>query len=261
MIIVLSPSKTLDTTSRATWSGLTQPDYLEQSEILVNRLRKFSRPRLAGLMNISAQLAAENHDRFQKWNRPFTPENAVPALQMFQGDVYEGLKADSFSAADRNFAQKHLRILSGLYGLVRPLDLLQPYRLEMGTTFETGKPKSLYDFWGDQLAEEIKKLAAKSKPPLLINLASNEYFKALKPKTLDVQIITPNFKEQRPDGTTRMVTYFAKKARGTMARHLIQSRAKSLDDLLEFQLDGYSWNQSESTPEKPVFTRPERVKS
>lgn len=260
MIIVLSPSKTLDTTTHPAWAGLTQPDYLEQSEALVKRLRKFSRPQLADLMNISAPLAAENHERFKNWNRPFTAENAIPALQLFQGDVYDGLNATTFSAADRAFAQKRLRILSGLYGLVRPLDLLQPYRLEMGTKFESGKPKNLYEFWGEQLADEIKKLTSASKSPVLINLASNEYFKALKPKTLDLQIITPSFKEQRPDGSTRMVTYFAKKARGSMARHLIQSRAKSPDDLHGFQLDGYSWDSAGSAPDQPLFTRPDQAK-
>ena len=254
MIILLSPSKTLDPAPRPEFRNTTQPEFLDQAERLVIRLRKLSRPKLRRMMEISDKLADVNYDRYRDWHRPFTTENAAPAISLFRGDVYDGLAADTFSAADRKYAQEHLRILSGLYGLLRPLDLAQPYRLEMGRTFETGKPKSLYEFWGTELSETIDALAAKSKPPLIINLASNEYFKAAKPKSLSTRVITPVFKEQNGE-KLRMITYFAKRARGLMAQYLIKNRVKTLEDLQAFDLDRYNYHKDASTDDRPVFTR------
>lgn len=254
MIAVLSPSKTLDPTPRPQISGTTTPDFLDEASVLISRLRKLSQSDLASLMSISEKLAAENHKRFLEWNTPFTPENAAPAMLMFRGDVYEGLEADSFDAKDRNFAQKQLRILSGLYGLLRPLDLMQPYRLEMGTTFLKGSPQTLYEFWGDQVTDALNASFANQKKPTLINLASNEYFRAVNPDALCARIIAPSFKEEQ-GGKLRMVTYFAKKARGSMARYIIVNRLKNPDDLLDFDLDGYRYNESASTEDIPVFSR------
>jgi cytoplasmic iron level regulating protein YaaA (DUF328/UPF0246 family) len=255
MLALLSPAKTLDPTPRPEIARTTTPDFLDDAEILVRRLRTFSKEDLASLMEISDKLAAENHERFRVWRRPFTPENATPAIALFRGDVYEGLQSDTFNARDLAFAQKHVRILSGLYGLLRPLDLVQPYRLEMGTQFPTGQPKSLYDFWGDRLADALNVDLSGQKQPVVVNLASNEYFKAVSLKALCARVVTPAFKEEQA-GKLKMVSFFAKRARGLMARYLIINRIKNPAELRAFDLEGYRYNESVSTDDKPVFTRP-----
>ena len=173
---------------------------------------------------------------------------------MFRGDVYDGVDVETLDAKHRAFAQKHLRILSGLYGLLRPLDLVHPYRLEMGTTFKTGSPKTLYKFWGDRLADAINAEVAAEKRPVVVNLASNEYFKAVSEDALCARVIAPSFKEEK-DGELRIITWFAKRARGLMARYMIVNRIKNPDDLLDFDLDGYRYHEKLSTVNKPVFTR------
>ena len=188
MLILISPAKTLDFETPTKIKLNTMPDFLADSQELIDELRKLSAKKISSLMDISEKLGELNHQRFQTWQRPFTLDNAKQALLAFQGDVYVGLEAETFSAADFKFAQQHLRILSGLYGLLRPLDLMQPYRLEMGTEFKNSRGKNLYTFWGDKITHEINQVVEKDKSPLIINLASNEYFKAVKPKLLNAEI-------------------------------------------------------------------------
>jgi cytoplasmic iron level regulating protein YaaA (DUF328/UPF0246 family) len=207
-------------------------------------------------MSVSSKLGELNHERFANWHTPFTPENAKQALFAFRGDVYLGLDADRFSAADITFAQKHLRILSGLYGVLRPLDLMQPYRLEMGRKFASGKANSLYEFWGERLTQFLNDELAqhKGKSRVLVNLASNEYFNSIKPKALDASIITPVFKDFS-GGKYKIVSFYAKKARGEMAAYIIQNRLKDPEALLNFDVNGYAFSAADSTPDSPVFLR------
>ncbi|MGC1272586.1 MAG: peroxide stress protein YaaA [Planctomycetaceae bacterium] len=256
MLALLSPSKTLAATPRPHIAGTTTPDFLDEAETLVTRLRRYSPAELAALMDVSEKLADANHERYRNWSRPFTPENAVPAILAFRGDVYLGLEADTFDAKALAFAQKQLRILSGLYGLLRPLDLIQPYRLVMGTTFPKGRPASLYEFWDDRIADAINAAIAGQKKPTVVNLASNEYFNAVNLEALCARVITPTFKQER-DGTLKHLSFFAKKARGLMARYLVNHRLKSPDGLLDFDLEGYRYNEADSTDDEPVFSRPQ----
>ena len=197
MLIVVSPAKTLDYETPPKIREFSQPDYLDDSQQLVIRMRQFTAPQLSKLMGVSDKIADLNVDRFKNWNPKFTQKNAKQSVLAFKGDVYTGLDAESFSAKDFKFAQKHLRVLSGLYGLLRPLDLMQPYRLEMGTKLDTDHGKNLYDFWGSTITEGLNAQLKKTKSKYLINLASNEYFKAVKPKELDAEVITPAFKEYK----------------------------------------------------------------
>ena len=201
-------------------------------------------------MNVSATIAELNTDRFNKWSLPFSLENAKPAIHAFKGDVYTGMDASSLTEDELNFAQESLSILSGLYGLLRPLDLMQAYRLEMGTKFATKRGKNLYVFWGDKITEEIN---AREKDTLL-NLASNEYFKAVNKKTLRANLITPVFKDEK-NGVLKVISFFAKKARGMMARYIIQNHITNVEEIKNFNLGGYAFNQSLSTDKEWVFTR------
>jgi cytoplasmic iron level regulating protein YaaA (DUF328/UPF0246 family) len=254
MLALLSPAKRLDPTPRPD-VATTTPDFLDKSAELVARLRKLSVARLGSMMSINDALAAENHARFEAWETPFTPQNAAPAIFAFRGDVYLGLDAGRFDAKDLIFAQKHLRILSGLYGLLRPLDLIQPYRLEMGTTFPTGKPRRLYEFWGDTITDAINASFVGQKKPTVINLASKEYFQALNPDALCARLIMPSFRESK-NGTLRHVQIFGKRARGLMARYIVENRLRQPDDILNFDLEGYRLDESLSSDDAPVFTRP-----
>jgi uncharacterized protein len=256
MLALLSPAKTLDPKPRPGIAGTSTPDFLDEAETLVARLRRFSKSDLARLMDVSDKLAAENHARYRAWSRPFTPENAAPAVLMFRGDVYGGLDADSFDAKDLGFAQKTLRILSGLYGILRPLDLVQPYRLVMGTEFPAGTPKTLYRFWGDKVTDAINAELANQKKPTVVNLASNEYFKAINPEALCARLIMPAFQQEK-DGKLRTVALFAKRARGLMAHFIVKNRLKNPDDLLDFDLEGYFYNEDVSAEDRPVFSRPQ----
>lgn len=249
MIIVLSPSKSMDMNPSGV-SDATLPAFLDRSEALVSRLRRFSSRQLMEFMEISEVLADLNRERFKTWKPPFTPENAKQALLAFTGDVYEGLDAATLKKRDIQYAQKHLRILSGLYGLLRPLDLIQPYRLEMGRPLETRGAKNLYDFWRETITETIN-----AEPGhLLVNLASQEYFKAIDRRKLNKEIISPIFKDEK-NGTFKIISFYAKKARGTMARYLIENRVTSSDGLFGFAEDGYRYNEKFSKPGAPVFTR------
>lgn len=255
MIIVLSPAKTLDYDSKPATRRHTQPRFLDDSDALIKQLRPLSPADLSGLMGISDALGVLNYDRYQQWQAPFTTANARQAVLAFKGDVYTGLQAESFSADDFKFAQQHLRILSGLYGLLRPLDLMQAYRLEMGTRFENDRGKDLYAFWGDKLTDELNGLLAKKEAGgTLLNLASNEYFKAVKKKNLEADIISPAFKDYK-NGDYKIISFFAKQARGMMARWVIENRVTRPAELKKFKADGYKYNKELSTDSVPVFTR------
>jgi cytoplasmic iron level regulating protein YaaA (DUF328/UPF0246 family) len=256
MLIVVSPAKTLDYESPLSTRKHTEPAFLAEASTLVAQLQKLGPDDLSELMHISDKLGELNHARFANWHTPFTLKNARQALFAFKGDVYLGLKAEQFSAPDLNFAQKHLRILSGLYGVLRPLDLMQAYRLEMGSSFKNSGGRNLYDFWGSKLTDflntELSAQAAKRR--VVVNLASNEYFSAIKTQQLDAEVISPVFKDFA-SGQYRVLSFFAKKARGEMAAYLIRNRIKTPNSLRDFDVDGYRYSETDSSPNRPVFLR------
>lgn len=254
MLIVISPAKTLDYETPPKTKVFTTPDYLEYSQRLINRLRNFSSLDLSDLMKVSAKIADLNFDRYESWKKPFTVKNAKQSILAFKGDVYTGLDAETFKADDFKFAQNHLRVLSGLYGLLRPLDLMQPYRLEMGTKLKTDVGKNLYEFWGSDITEGLNLQLKKIKSKYLINLASNEYFKSVKVKELDAEIITPAFKEFK-NGDYKMIGIYAKKARGLLSRYIIQNKLSDPEDIKSFSEDGYRYNKKLSKSSNWVFTR------
>lgn len=254
MLMVISPSKTLDVETRPVTTDYSHAEFSDESEILVTALRQYSPDGLSELMGISPKLAELNHRRFSKWSLPFSPKNAKPAILAFKGDVYEGLRAETFSTKEFQFAQAHLRVLSGLYGVLRPLDLIQPYRLEMGTRLPTERGKNLYHFWGDRLADTLNGALAANGDRTLVNLASNEYFKAVNQKCLDADVITPVFKDFK-NGAYKVISFYAKKARGMMSRFVIQNRLDTAETLKEFNGDGYGFNSGLSSPTQWVFSR------
>lgn len=256
MLTVISPAKTLDFETAPTTRRSTRPQFIERAAELVEEARKLSPGDLRELMGVSEKIAELNHRRFMNWSEPFTPDNAKQAILAFKGDVYTGLDAQTLSADQLKFAQQHLRILSGLYGLLRPLDLMQPYRLEMGIRFATPGGRNLYDFWGDSLTRALNAQLGKSGSRVLVNLASNEYFKSLQPGALDAEIITPVFKDLK-GGKYKVISFYAKKARGQMARFIIENELNEPDGLRRFRRDGYRYNRAESTAREPVFTRDE----
>ena len=254
MLTVISPAKTLDFDTPPTTRKKTQPQFLAQAGRLVDDARQLSPDEIRALMGVSENIATLNHERFMNWGTPFTLDNAKQAVLAFKGDVYTGLEADTLSAAQLGFAQKHLGILSGLYGLLRPLDLMQPYRLEMGLKFENSGGKNLYEFWGGSITNALNKQLGKSGSRVLVNLASNEYFKSVQARELDADIVTPVFKDLKGD-KYKIISFFAKKARGQMARFIIENELNEPDGLKKFKVDGYRYNRSESTARELVFTR------
>ena len=254
MLALISPAKKLDFESETTMAAHSQPDFLDQADKLVAAARKLSRAKLARTMNLSKNLADLNYQRFQDFTPPFDLGNAKQAALVFNGDTYIGLQASTFDKKDFEFAQDHLRIISGLYGLLRPLDLIQPYRLEMGARFSPPRKKDLYDFWSGSLTDAIEKELAGHTDKSIINLASNEYFKAIDKKRINGNLITPAFKEIK-DGETRMIGLFAKQARGMMARYMIQNRIQEPEGLKKFNLGGYKYQKALSTENQWVFTR------
>jgi len=254
MLLVISPAKTLDFDNPPVIAKHSQPRFLDRSSELIGQLRELSPDRISSLMSISDKLGELNHQRFMNWAPPFTAANAKQAVLAFRGDVYTGLDADSFSAADFEFAQKHLRILSGLYGLLKPLDLIQPYRLEMGTAFANRAGKNLYEFWGDTITEALNADLKRGKSKVLVNLASGEYFKAVHPKSLAAEVITPIFKE-RKGGDYKIVSFFAKKARGLMSAFVIRNRVRDVEEIKQFRVAGYRYNPERSDAKEWVFTR------
>ncbi|HSH49762.1 MAG TPA: peroxide stress protein YaaA [Halomonas sp.] len=257
MLSVISPAKKLDFDTPATTSQVTQPDFLDRSQALIEILRDFSPRQISELMKVSDRIAGLNAARFAEWQRPFTADNAKPAAQAFQGDVYVGLDAERFDDDDNAYAQRHLRILSGLYGLLRPLDLIQPYRLEMGTRLANPRGADLYAYWKDELTAALAGAIDASGSQVLVNLASNEYFKAVDAKRLDARIIRPVFKDEK-NGQYKIISFYAKKARGLMARWIIRERINSPEALSGFDVAGYRFSASESSDDTPVFRRAEQ---
>ncbi len=256
MLMLLSPAKTLDYESPLLTRHFTQPALLAESALLIERCRELSPLQLSQLMGISDQLAGLNAARFAAWQPECTPDNARPALLAFKGDVYTGLAVADFSDADLAFAQAHLRILSGLYGLLRPLDLMQPYRLEMGTKLDNPRGRDLYAFWGERITDAVNAVLAPQAEPVLINLASVEYFKALQVKRLAGRLVSPVFQDEK-NGQYKIISFHAKRARGLMARYIIRERLDSPQQLLAFDVAGYRYCPELSTPERPLFRRPE----
>ena len=258
MLYVISPAKNLDYETPAVTEKFTQPELLDDAQELAQVCKTLTPQDLSSLMHISDKLAGLNAARFEEWQPEFNTENAKQAVLAFNGDVYTGLEAESFSEKDFDYAQAHLRILSGLYGLLKPLDLMMPYRLEMGTKLENPRGANLYQFWGDiitnKLNEVIDSANANSDSPYLVNLASTEYFKSVKKKQLNATIITPAFKDWK-NGQYKMISFFAKKARGMMVQYMIKNKVETMDDLLKFKMDGYEYNAELSKPDAPCFTR------
>lgn len=254
MLVVVSPAKNLDYETAIPVSEHTQPALLSNAEQLVETCRTLSPADLSSLMSISDKLATLNANRFTEFSTPFTKDNARQALYAFNGDVYTGLDAYTLSEADVIYAQTHLRILSGLYGVLRPLDLMQAYRLEMGTKLANVNGKDLYQYWGETITENLNAALAEQGDNVLVNLASNEYFKSVKKKSLDGMIITPTFKDYK-NGQYKIISFFAKKARGLMARYIIENRVQDVDALKAFDSSGYVYCEEQSSSTEMVFLR------
>ena len=252
MKIIISPAKSLDFETKAPTSLLTQPRFLEQSEKLNKKLKTFSKKNISELMKISDALSALNYDRNQMWKLPFSPENAKQAIYSFTGEVFRGIDIHTLEAEKIPVLQDRLRILSGLYGILKPLDLIQPYRLEMGTKLPVGKTKNLYKFWDDTVAKSLNDELKDGE--LLVNLASTEYFKVLPKKVLKVPMITPVFKDFK-NGEYKTVMTFAKKARGLMVRYIIDNNIKTIDGLKNFNKESYRFSEEMSTENELLFTR------
>jgi len=254
MLTVISPAKTLDYETPPSTRRTTQPQYLDKAARLVDDARELSPDAIRKLMGVSQNIAELNHARFMNWGQPFTLDNAKQAVLAFKGDVYTGLEADSLTDEQLRFAQQHLRILSGLYGLLRPLDLMQPYRLEMGLKFENGGGKNLYEFWGDDITTALNAQLKKSRSTVLVNLASNEYFRSVQASALDAEVITPVFKDLK-NGKYKVISFFAKKARGQMARYILENGITDVTGLRRFKTGGYRFSKADSSAKEWVFTR------
>ena len=253
MLTVISPAKKLDYATPVKVSNHTQPALLDHSKKLLEGLKTLTPQEVCALMGLSDKLGALNYERFQEWRTPFNSNNARPAVLAFKGDVYQGLSAESMSSQDLNWAQDNLRILSGLYGILRPLDLMQPYRLEMGTKFANSKGPDLYSFWDGIINKEINNLLGQPED-VLLNLASNEYFKATQEKTISKRIVTPVFMDNK-DGKYKIISFFAKKARGLMAAFIIKNRISDVELIKTFDSDEYSFNSTLTEGDRWVFTR------
>lgn len=254
MIIVVSPAKSLDYESPIPTRRFTQPEFVEDSIELVENLKKLGADDLSELMHISESLGELNYSRFANWSPEFNLKNARQAIYAFKGDVYLGLQVEQFGVADINFAQKHFRMLSGLYGVLKPLDLMQPYRLEMGTRLKNNRGKDLYQFWGSKITDHLNEALQQQKQKVLVNLASNEYFGSVQRKELDGRIISPVFKDYS-NGSYKILSFFAKKARGSMSAYLIRNRIVSPAKIKSFSEEGYRYCEEESTEDRPVFLR------
>lgn len=254
MLIVISPAKTLDFETEHSTEKHSQPALVSQSERLIDVLTTLSPADIEKLMKISPKLSELNVARYHEWELPFSLKNSKQAVHAFKGDVYTGLDAESLNDSDLQYSQDHLRILSGLYGVLRPLDLMQPYRLEMGIRLENPNGKNLYEFWGDLITQTLNEQLSAIDSNVLINLASNEYFKSVKHKKLEADIVTPVFKDWK-NGQYKMISFFAKKARGLMTAWVIKNRIESVDELANFNVDGYQFSENDSDLLNPVFLR------
>jgi cytoplasmic iron level regulating protein YaaA (DUF328/UPF0246 family) len=254
MLMVISPAKTLDYETPPATARFTLPEHLEHSSLLIEQLRELTPAQIGSLMSLSDKLAGLNAVRFSSWTADFTPQNAKQALLAFKGDVYTGLNAEDFNEADFDHAQQHLRMLSGLYGLLRPLDLMQPYRLEMGTRLANPRGKNLYEFWAERISGYLNQALLAQGDNILLNLASNEYFSAVKLKALNARVINTEFKDLK-NGQYKIISFYAKKARGMMARYVIKERLRSPEALKDFSTQGYAYSIAQSTPDNLVFLR------
>lgn len=256
MLILLSPAKTLDFETQLSTPEISQPRFLQQSAELIDELRQYSPEQIGTLMKLSTSLSELNVKRYHDWQLPFDDTNAKAAILAFKGDVYTGLAADQWSQNELAAAQSSLRILSGLYGLLKPLDLIQPYRLEMGTKLANEHGNDLYQFWGNQVTDRINADCQEHDHQMIVNLASNEYFKSVKAKQLNSSVITPVFKDEKK-GQFKIISFYAKKARGLMAAYLIRSQAQDLEDVKQFSEAGYRFSQEDSNDANIVFKRRE----
>jgi len=254
MLAIISPAKNLNEKKQEITSEFSIPDHLKESHELIEVLRGMTSDEIARLMAVNPKIANLNVERFAKWHLPFTNKNSKQAVLTFNGEVYNGLKASEFSEDDLLYAQDHLRILSGLYGVLKPLDLIQPYRLEMGRKLKTKEAKNLYEFWGDKINIAINQQLQKQNKRVLINLASNEYFKSVKPQAIDGKIITPVFKELKGE-EYKVIVVYAKKARGLMVRYILENRIEDPEQLKMFDSDGYFFSEELSSETEWVFTR------
>ena len=252
-MILLSPAKTLDFSDNRA-DHFTLPRMMSPTKELVSLLKKKQAADLMDLMHISENLGTLNYERYQHFSLPFNEENAKQAVLAFKGDVYTGLEASSLSPSELGYAQNHLRILSGLYGLLRPLDLMQAYRLEMGTKLENKRGKNLYEFWGDRITKLLNEDLAENASEAVLNLASKEYFSALQARKLKAPLIDVDFKEDR-DGKLKVISFNAKKARGSMAGMIIRNQVETLEDLKQLEVDGYRFNEGISKPNHLIFTK------
>jgi cytoplasmic iron level regulating protein YaaA (DUF328/UPF0246 family) len=254
MLLVISPAKTLDYETPPTTTRYTQPEYLDDAQKLIGILREYSPQQISELMHLSDKLAALNVARYGSWTPDFRPDNAKQALLAFKGDVYTGMRAEDFSEEDLDFAQRHLRMLSGLYGLLRPLDLMQPYRLEMGTKLANPAGADLYAYWGERISQGLNQALAEQGDDVLLNLASNEYFSAVRRSALKARIINIQFLDLK-NGQYKIISFHAKKARGAMARFVIKERITNPHQLREFSDTGYRFEASRSSDDNLVFLR------
>ncbi|TAJ09724.1 peroxide stress protein YaaA [Marinilabiliaceae bacterium JC017] len=254
MHILISPAKTLDFETSVSINSSSDIRFPQQSEALISILKNQSPTQLSKLMKISQPLAELNFHRFRNWHYPFNQQQTKPALFAFKGDVYTGIDARSMDTKTVEYTQEHLRILSGLYGILRPLDAILPYRLEMGTKLKNQEGNTLYKFWGNRLSNCLRDDMAAAKSQVLINLASNEYFKSINKKELGVRIVTPIFKDLKND-QYKVISFYAKKARGRMTRFILENRIDNAEELMAFDLDGYYYNSALSKKDQPVFTR------
>ncbi|HHS0761718.1 TPA: peroxide stress protein YaaA [Neisseria meningitidis] len=259
MFFVLSPAKNLNEKAPASVSEFTQPDLLAESEILMQQLRELALQQIAELMHVSDKIALLNAQRNAEWHTPFTPENAKQAVFMFNGDVYEGMDANTLDIGQIRYLQNHVRLLSGLYGLLRPLDLIQPYRLEMGTAFANLRGKNLYEFWGDIITNLLNDTLAQAGSNTLVNLASQEYFKSVNTKKLRTRLITPIFKDEK-NGKYKIISFYAKRARGLMVRYAAEHHITDPEMLKNFNYEGYAFNDAASNESEWVFMRSEQIK-
>lgn len=253
MLLLISPAKTLDF-SKTKVKQHSLPQLLERTLPLVDAMKKKSVKKIQKLMSVSESIATLNYDRYKTFNVPFDTTNAKQAILAFKGDVYLGLNATDFNAHELKFAQKHLRILSGLYGVLKPLDLMQPYRLEMGTKLTMGRKKNLYQYWGNNITQLINNDIEECGHKAIINLASNEYFKSIQTKDLTAPLVTVNFKEFR-NGEFKFISFSAKKARGMMCHYIIKNKIKKTEDLLGFDYEGYAFNEDLSSDSSLIFTK------
>ncbi len=254
MLMIISPAKTLDLTTAPSTQSHNQPIFLQQAQQLIDRAKKLSAADISSLMKISEKLGILNYERFHEWQTPFSLDNAKQAVLTFKGDVYTGLDAQSLDEEALQWADKHLAILSGLYGMLRPLDLMQAYRLEMGTKLDTIHGDNLYQFWGEQVTDAINEQLSSEETPVLVNLASNEYYKVIQAKNIVARIVTPVFKDEK-NGTYKVISFYAKKARGLMVRWAIDNRVSDVNELKQFDSEGYYFSPDNSRSNQWVFLR------